>query len=265
MKRMIVCIKPVPDPNAWDRLRMDPVTKTLIREGIPSVINPLDKHAVEAALKLKDLFGAEVVLLSMAPADAQPLLREVLSMGADRAVLLSDRAFAGSDTLATARILARGVRNIGEFDLIFCGNFTLDGSTAQVPSQVAEFLDIPNIMHVCEMDISENERLLLTQKIEQGTVKLEAEPPLLLSFTKQANKPRYISFMEILAAEKREVHIWDNSMLNMDETLIGLKGSPTQMADLLLQPKQRKGIRLTGNPEEIARELAEKIHQLGII
>ncbi|MGD9083250.1 MAG: electron transfer flavoprotein subunit beta/FixA family protein, partial [Desulfobacterales bacterium] len=162
MKRMIVCVKPVPDPKAWDRLQMDPVSKTLIREGIPSVINPLDKHAVEAALEVKDRFGAEVVLLSMAPSDAQPVLREVLSMGADRAVLLSDKVFAGSDTLATARILAQGIRNIGEFDLIFCGNFTLDGSTAQVPSQVAEFLDIPNVMHICDMDILNTQRLLLT-------------------------------------------------------------------------------------------------------
>ena len=265
MKRVIVCVKPVPDPKAWDRLQMDPVSKTLIREGIPSVINPLDKHAVEAALEMKDLFGAEVILLSMAPFDAQPVLREVLAMGADRAVLLSDKAFAGSDTLATARILAQGIRNIGEFDLVFCGNFTLDGSTAQVPSQVAEFLDIPNVMHVRNMEILKPQSLLLTQKIEQGTVKLEAEPPLLLSFTKEANTPRYISFMEILAAEKREIRIWDNTNLNIDESLIGLKGSPTQMADLLLQSKQRKGIRLTGNPEEIARQLADKIHQLGII
>ena len=265
MKRIIVCMKPVPDPKAWDRLKMDPVSKTLIREGIPSVINPLDKHAVEAALQAKDLFGTEVILLSMAPLDTRPILREVLAMGADRAILLSDKAFAGSDTLATSRILAQGIRNIGEFDMIMCGNFTLDGSTAQVPSQVAEFLDVPNVMHVCNMDISNKDRLLLTQKIEQGFVKLEAEPPLLLSFTKEANKPRYISFMEILAAEKRDIQIWDNAMLNVDETLIGLEGSPTQMADLLVQKKKRTGIQMTGNPEDIARELADKIHQLGII
>ena len=106
---------------------------------------------------------------------------------------------------------------------------------------------------------------MLTQKIEQGFVKLEAGPPLLLSFTKEANKPRYISFIEILAAEKRDIQIWDNTILNVDETLIGLKGSPTQMADLLVQKKKRTGIQITGNPEDIARELADKIHQLGII
>ena len=112
MERIIVCIKPVPDPKAWDRLAMDPVTKTLIREGIPSVINPLDKHALEAALEIKDTHGAEVVLLAMAPASTRPVLREALAMGADRAVLLSDHWFAGSDTLATSRILATAIRRL---------------------------------------------------------------------------------------------------------------------------------------------------------
>ncbi|MCK9374548.1 MAG: electron transfer flavoprotein subunit beta/FixA family protein [Syntrophobacterales bacterium] len=142
MERVIVCLKPVPDPKAWDRLRMDPVTKTLVRDEIPNVINPLDKHALEAALEIKDAYGAEVVLLSMAPTPTLPVLREALAMGADRAVLLSDQWFAGSDTLATSRILATAIRRLEPFDLICCGNFTLDGSTAQVPSQIAELLGI---------------------------------------------------------------------------------------------------------------------------
>ncbi len=265
MERVIVCLKPVPDPKAWDRLRMDPVTKTLIREGIPSVINPLDKHALEAALEIKDISGAEVVLLSMAPLDSRPVIREVLALGADRAVLLSDKAFAGSDTLATAFILSEGIRHIGSFDLIFCGNYTLDGSTAQVPSQIAEFLCIANIMHVGNLEFSNGRRLLLTQKIEQGYVKLEAEPPLLLSFTKDANKPRYSSFLEILAAEKREITILTNTDLNLDESRIGLEGSPTKMADMLLRKRGRQGLRLEGSPEEIAQQLAQKIRQLGFI
>ena len=265
MERVIVCVKPVPDPKAWDRLRMDPVTKTLVREGIPSIINPLDKHALEAALEIKDARGAEVVLLSMAPPSSGPVLREALGMGAHRAVLLADRAFAGSDTLSTARILAAGIRRLGPFDLIFCGNFTLDGSTAQVPSQIAEFLGIPNIMHVTHLEFPEARRLVVTQKIERGYVKLEAEPPLLLSFTKEANKPRYITFLEILAAEKREIAIWSNADLNLDEMRLGLKGSPTQMADLLVRQKARQGLRLEGSPEEISQRLVEKIHQLGVI
>ncbi|MEW6387689.1 MAG: electron transfer flavoprotein subunit beta/FixA family protein [Thermodesulfobacteriota bacterium] len=265
MERIIVCVKPVPDPKDWHRLRLDPVTKTLIREGIPSIINPLDKHALEAALEIKDAQGAEVVILSMAPPATLPVLREALALGADRAVLLSDPAFAGSDTLATSRILTAGIRRLQPFDLIFCGNYTLDGSTAQVPSQIAELLGIPNIMHVTKMEFPEAGRLLVTQKIEPGYVKLAAKPPLLLSFTKEANRPRYTSFLEILAAEKREIAVWSNADLNLDPESIGLKGSPTQMADLLVQPKTRRGRRLEGTPEEMAQQLADKIHQLGVI
>ena len=265
MERVIVCVKPVPDPQAWDRLRLDPATKTLIREGIPSVINPLDKHALEAALEIKEASGAEVVLLSMAPPDTRPVIREALAMGADRAVMLSDKAFAGSDTLATALILATGIGRLGSFDLIFCGNFTLDGSTSQVPSQIAEFLGIANIMHVTKLQQENGQRFLVTQKIEHGYMKLEAEPPLLLSFTKEVNKPRFTSFLEILAAEKREIAEWTNADLNLDESRIGLEGSPTKMADLLMRKKGRQGLRLEGNPEEIAPQLAQKLHQLGFI
>jgi electron transfer flavoprotein beta subunit len=264
MRRVIVCLKPVPDPREWHRLRMDPVTKTLIREGMPNIINPLDKHALEAALQIKDTLGAEVVILSMAPPFVTPTLREALAMGADRAVLLSDRAFAGSDTLATARILAAGIRRIGAFDLVFCGNFTLDGSTAQVPSQLAEFLDIPNVMHVRRMEIGERV-LVLTQQMEQGYTRLEAEPPVLLAFTKEANKPRFISFLEILGAETREIATWNNEVLGLDPCCIGLSGSPTKMADLVLRQKQRRGDRIEGSPQEVAKRLAETIYQLGII
>jgi electron transfer flavoprotein beta subunit len=265
MNKVIVCLKPVPDPKAWDRLAMDPVTKTLMREGIPSVINPLDKHALEAALEIKDTHGAEVVLLTMAPASTLPVLREALAMGADRAVLLSDQWFAGSDTLATSRILAAAIRRLAPFDLICCGNSTLDGSTAQVPSQVAEFLQVPNIMHVSRMELEPAGKLVVTQKIEHGSVKFAAAPPLLLSFTKEANKPRYSSFLEILAAEDREIAIWSNADLQLGAGLIGLGGSPTQMADLLVRQKVRQGLHLTGSPEEIARQLADKISQMGII
>jgi electron transfer flavoprotein beta subunit len=250
MERVIVCLKPVPDPKNWDLLKMDERTKTLIRDGIPSAINPLDKHALEAGLQVKDTFGAEVVILSMAPPFVAPVLREALAMGADRAVLLSDRVFAGSDTLATARVLAEGVRRIGAFDLICCGNYTVDGSTAQVPSQVAELLGVPNVMHVSQMEFSPEQDVLITQEIERGYARLEGKPPLLLSFIK---------------AEKREIATWSNQDLGLDESLIGLGGSPTKMADLLLRKKEREGVRLVGSPEEIAQQLADKMYQLGIL
>ena len=265
MERVIVCLKPVPDPKNWDRLKMDPKTKTLIRDGIPSAINPLDKHALEAGLQIKDSCGAEVVLLSMAPPFVVPVVREALAMGADRAVLLSDRVFAGSDTLATARVLAEGVRRIGAFDLIFCGNYTVDGSTAQVPSQIGELLGIPNVMHVSQVEYHPGEALHITREIERGYTRLEGAPPLLLSFIKEANKPRYVSFLEMLEAEKREIAEWSNQDLGVDERLIGLGGSPTKMADLLLRKKKREGLRLEGSPEEIAQQLADKMSQLGIL
>ena len=265
MERVIVCLKPVPDPKNWDLLKMDQKTKTLIRDGIPSAINPLDKHALEAALQIKDVCGAEVVLLSMAPPFVEPVLREALAMGADRAVLLSDRVFAGSDTLATARVLAAGVRSIGAFDLICCGNYTVDGSTAQVPSQVAELLGVPNVMHVSEMEFRPGNGVLVSQEIERGYARLDGKPPLLLSFIKEANKPRYVSFLEMLEAEKREIKVLSNEDLGVDVSLLGLGGSPTKMADLLLRKKKREGVRLEGSPEEIAQQLADKMYQMGIL
>ncbi len=143
---------------------MDPTTQTLKREGVPSIINPLDKHALEAALTIREAHGGEVVLLSMAPPFAESTIREGLAMGADRAVLLSDPVFAGSDTLATAIILAAGCRWIGQSDMVFCGNLSIDGSTAQVCSQLAEFLNLPNVMHVIGLEW-EDTNLIITQKI----------------------------------------------------------------------------------------------------
>jgi electron transfer flavoprotein beta subunit len=265
MKRIIVCIKPVPDPKHWGEVSMDPVTKTLRREGIPSIINPLDKHALEAALSIREAQEGEVVVLSMAPPFATPIIREGLAMGADRAVLLSDPVFAGSDTLATAIILAAGCRYIGEFDMVLCGNLSIDGSTAQVCSQLAEFLDLPNVMHVIGLDWQEKERIIITQKIEHGYVRLEAAAPLVLSVRKELNKPRYIPFTGIIEAESKEIMQLSNEDLHIDPGLIGLDGSPTKMADLEIRRFERAKERLQGSVEEIAVRLADKIYHYGII
>jgi electron transfer flavoprotein beta subunit len=265
MKRVIVCLKPVPDPKEWNKLSLDPVTKTLVREGISSVINPLDKHALEAALVLKDATGAEVVLVSMAPPNAKALLMEALAMGADRACLLSDRVFSGSDSLATARILAAGIRRVGPFDVVLCGNQTLDGSTAQVSSQLAEFLGIPNVMHVEALQYDQTGALRLVQAIEHGQVHLETNPPILLSVTKRINKPRFCSFLELLKAEKKEITVWTNADLALDGSLIGLAGSPTVMVDLFVRQKRRSGAKVTGEPETMVQAVLNKLCQLGTI
>jgi electron transfer flavoprotein beta subunit len=265
MKRIIVCIKPVPDPKAWHKLSLDPVTRTLVRQGIPVVINPLDKNALEAALALKDATGAEVVLLSMAPPDTKALLMEALAMGADRACLLSDRVFAGSDSLATARILAAAIGKIGAFDVVLCGNYSLDGSTAQVPSELAQYLGIPNVMHVEALSVDPAGVLTIVQTIEQGRVHLESASPLLLSVTRKINKPRFCSFLEMLKAEKKDVALWSNADLSLDPARIGLSGSPTRMVDLFVRPKRRAGQIVTGEPEVLAETLKQKLYQLGVI
>ena len=264
MKRIIVCIKPVPDPKHWDQVSMDPVTQTLKREGIPSIINPLDKHALEAALSIREAQGGEVVLLSMAPPFADSIIREGLAMGADRAVLLSDPLFAGSDTLATAHILAAGCQWIGAFDMVLCGNLSIDGSTAQVCSQLAEFLDLPNVMHVIGLDW-EDTNLIITRKIEHGHTKLKGSLPLVLSVRKELNKPRYIPFTGIIAAETKEIKVVSSKDLQLDSTLIGLDGSPTKMAGLEIRRFQRAKERLEGSVEEKVEKLADRIYQYGII
>jgi electron transfer flavoprotein beta subunit len=265
MKRIIVCVKPVPDPKHWDKVVMDEETMTLKREGIPNVINPLDKHAIEAALATREEQGGEVVLLSMAPVFTQTILREGLAMGADRAVLLSDPAFAGSDTLATAHILAAGCLSIKDFDLILCGNLSIDGSTAQVCSQLAEFLEIPNVMHVIGLHWETSGKPIITQQIEYGHVKLEGSLPLVISVKKELNKPRYIPFSGILAAESKEIQILSARDLDVDPGLIGLDGSPTKMAGLEVRKFERARERLEGTGDEIVKALVDRMYQYGIL
>jgi electron transfer flavoprotein beta subunit len=258
-------MKPVPDPKHWDKVSMDPKTQTLRREGIPTIINPLDKQALEAALTLREASGGEVVLLSMAPPFLRTVIREGLAMGADRAVLLSDPAFAGSDTLATANILAAGCRWIGEFDLVICGDLSVDGSTAQVSAQLGEWLNIPSVMHLVGLEWGQGDDMILTQKIEQGKARLKARPPLVLSVRKELNKPRYTPFTGILAAETKEIVVVDKEALPVDEGFVGLGGSPTKMAGMELRRFERSGERLQGSPDEIVRQLADKIYQYGVL
>lgn len=261
--RLIVCLKPVPDPKHWNKLRLDPETKTLVRAGVPAVINPLDKKALEAALRLREAHGGEVIVLSMAPPEAAPVLREALAMGADRAVVLSDRAAAGSDTLATAHILAGAVRKIGDFDLILCGDETIDGGTAQVSAQLAEFLDLPNLMHVSDIQAGPEGPLTVRSLIEQGSLLVEIAPPAVLAVAKEINEPRYVTLMNILQAEQKEIAVWSLADLCLSEPCVGLQGSPTQMADLFAPQRTKRAEMLAGEPREMARQLADRLHRLG--
>lgn len=261
--RTIVCVKAVPDPKHWHRLQFDTATKTLVRKGIPTTLNPLDRHALEAALVLREKFGGEVIVLSMAPEEARSVLKEALAMGADRAILLSDRLFAGSDTLGTAYVLSAGVEKIGSFDLVLCGDETIDGGTAQVSAQLAEFLEVPNLMHVSAVDASVESFWRVLSRIEHGFSVIEIRPPMVLAVVKSINQPRYVTLMNILEAETKEVLVWSAQELDLKEPWAGLAGSPTAMGDLLAPQKKGMAEMLHGKPEEQARLLADRLHRLG--
>ncbi len=261
--KIIVCLKPVPDPKEWGKLKLDPKTKTLVRAGIGSVINPLDKHALEAALTLREKLGGQVLVVSMAPPDAGPVLKEALAMGADEAYLLSDRAFAGSDTLGTAHVLAQGIKDLGGCDLVLCGNETIDGGTAQVSAQIAEYLDMPNLMHVSHIEASGEGVFTVHTGIGHGRLVIEISPPMVLSVVKEMNTPRYITMMDILDAEEKPVHIWSGEKVCVLESCVGLANSPTQMADLFIPQKKKQAEMLTGAPAQQAKELAERLKRLG--
>jgi electron transfer flavoprotein beta subunit len=261
--RFIVCLKPVPDPKHWNRLTLDPETKTLIRDGIPCIINPLDRKALEEALQLRERGGGEVIVLSMAPPYTTPVLREALAMGADGSILLSDPSFGGSDTLATSYIMATAIKKLAPYHLILCGDQTLDGSTGQVSTQIAEFLDIPNLIHVKDIEILKSGVFRVRSQIEQGYMCVEIKPPMVLSVSKEINEPRYITFLNILEAEKKEIKIWSSKDLSLCEPWVGLTGSPSQMADLSIPTSKRKGEILQGTATEMAKILAERLRRLG--
>ena len=273
--RIIVCLKPVPDPKYWSRLRLDSKTKTLIRDGIPSIINPLDKNALEAALQLQEKEGGEVIILSMAPLFCLSILREALAMGGDRAVLLSDKVFAGSDTLATSYILSEGVKKIGPFDLILCGNQTIDGWTGHVGPQLSEFLGIEGIGWVRMIEAfhfdqnamgrSKKGSVIVRRNLDHGYIRIKAPMPVLLSVVKDINTPRYTTFAGILEAEKKEIQILSASDLKIDPSQVGLTGSPTKMADLFMPEMRRRKEIIQEKPEAASRLIIEKIHQRGLI
>ena len=261
--RVAVFIKPVPDPQHYDKITIDPVSKTITRQGVPTIINPLDRHAIEAALQVKEKFGGRVTVVTMSPPSAETELREALAMGADGAYLLTDRAFAGADTWATSYTLAQCVKQLGGFDLIFTGAESADGATAQVPAQVAEWLDIAHVWNVCFYDILDD-HVSAKMKIENGYIEFELRLPALLAVTRDVNKPRYTSLMGVMKAKKKPLTVLTKSDLNLDYGCIGLNGSPTQPGDIFSPSISRKGEIVDGDPEAISAQLIAKLRAAGI-
>ena len=221
---IIVCIKQVPDTT---EIKIDPVKNTLIREGVPSIMNPDDKGGLELALRFKDKYGANVTVISMGPPQADVILREAFAMGVDRAILLSDRKFAGADTLATSYALAGAIKTM-DYDLIIAGRQAIDGDTAQVGPEMAEHLGLPQVSYVMDAE-RKGDNLIVKKENEDSIQVLEVEGKCVLTVLASAFEPRYMTVSGIVEAYNKEVEVWGADKLDVDEEKLGLKGSPTKV------------------------------------
>jgi len=258
---IIICLKPAPDPKRWDSIQLDPVTRALQREGIQSVLGPLDKRALEEGLRLKEAHGGKVTVMAMAPPSARENLVEALAMGADEGYLLSDRAFAGSDTWATSLVLSTGIRKIAGFDMILCGSYSLDGSTGHVGAQVAEFLGILNVSQVVAVENIGGGKLRTKSLMESGYRILETPLPALITVTREINTPRFTSLFGVIEAENKPLITWSADDLGVAPGKVGFRGSPTQTGGVFMPEMRRKAEMLSGEPEEMVQEIVRKIRQ----
>lgn len=258
---IIVCIKQVPDTTD---VRIDPQTNTLVREGVPSIINPFDENAIECGLQLVEKHGGKVTVISMGPPQAEKALRDALAMGADEAILLSDRAFAGSDTLATSYTLAQAIQKIGEYDLIICGKQAFDGDTAQVGPGLAEHLGLPQVTYAIDIQI-EGRKAIVKRMLSDCFEVVETRLPCLITVVKQMNEPRHASLKNVMKARKKEIPIWTAADLGADLARCGLNGSPTNVVRVFAPQRQRHGELIEGDPEEQVGALIRKLRERMII
>lgn len=260
--RTVVCLKVVPRP---EEVRVDLEKRVLERSGVRSVINPSDLNALEIALALRDRHGGRVTVLSMGPPNFEPYLRVALAVGADEAVLLSDRAFGGADTLATSYTLAAGVRTLGGADLVVCGDESSDGGTSQVPQGVAEWLGFSQATYVDQVEVPMEGMLRARRLLEDGTETLELPLPAVLSVLGGANEVRFLDYDRWAMAEQATIRVIDAAALGADPNAIGLKGSPTVVAGLreVRKPGRRREV-VTLPPGAAAARLAEELRRLGL-
>ena len=265
--KAIVCVKQVPDTSGKVAVNPD---GTLNRASMETITNPDDLNAVEAALKLKDETGCKVVVITMGPPPAEGMLRELLARGADEAVLVSAREFGGSDTFATSQILAAAINKIGleDDDIVFCGRQAIDGDTAQVGSQIAEKLHIPQISYAADIK-KEGNTVTVKRMLEDGYMTIQTQTPCLLTCIKELNAPRYMSLGGIMDCYSKPVEVYDYNTLKddplIDPTTIGLKGSPTNIFKSFTPPQKGKGRMLEGADKNTCAELAAELLKKHII
>lgn len=254
--KIIVCMKQVPDAKD---VRLDPVTNTLAREGVQSIMNPYDQHALEEAVRLKEAHAGEVVALTMGPPQAEEMLRQAISCGADSAVLVSDRAFAGADTWATAYTLEHALKTIGDFDLILCGKQAIDGDTAQVGPGLATRLGIPYLTCVQKIRESSASGLVAERMMDDGYDLVALEYPALLTVVKDINEPRVPSIKGKMKAKKAEIVRLSAADIKADPACIGLPGSPTKVVNVFPPPARGERSVLQGTLDEQIDQLVEKL------
>lgn len=257
--RIIVCIKQVPSTN---EVRLHPVHNTIMRDGRQSVINPFDTYAIEEALQIKEQHEGEVIAVSMGIPATERLLRDAESRGVDRAVLLSDRSFAGADTLATAYTLSLGIKEIDNFDLILCGKMAVDGDTAQIGPELAENLGIPHVTDVCELIKVSKSQIVCKKITDYGHQILKVKLPALITVVKDINMPRLPSIQGVIFGLTAPFEIKDAAALKADENRIGLKGSPTQVVKTYIPKRQNEAIELKGDAEtqaELIKDLLKEV------
>ena len=260
---IVVCIKQVPDTT---QVQIDPVTNTLVREGIPFIANPYDTHALEEALRMKDRFGLRVAAISMGPPNAEATLRKALAVGVDEAILLSDRAFGGADTLATSKVLSAAIQKLHEEEevgLVLCGKQTIDGDTAQVGPGIAtrnRYSQLTLVDRVEAVDLI-SKKIRVRRKLEGRHEIVESPMPAMLTVVRELNRPRYPTVPLRLESEALEVKVWNNEVLKLDVNTIGLKGSPTWVSRIF-SPEREKG-EIVGDgvsdPKGTAKLLIEKL------
>jgi len=253
--RIIVPIKQVPETKA---VKMDEKTGTVIRDGVESIINPLDLYAVELAIQINEKLGGETIVLSMGPPKAMEALKEAIAMGIDHAYLVSDRVFGGSDTWATSYILSEAVKKIGKYDLIICGERATDGDTGQVGPGIASWLDLPVLSYVNKLDSISSECCRVHRLIEEGEDVSECDYPLLLTVVKEVSDPRLPTLRGKKRAKEQEIPIWSNAELNLEVGNLGLKGSPTRVAKIFRPKVTRECEKITATDDAGMAEAINK-------
>ena len=261
--KIVVCIKQVPDTT---EVKLDPKTNTLIIDGVPSIINPDDKAGIEAALTLKEQLGGTVTVVCMGPPQADVALREALAMGCDDAILMSDRAFGGSDTYATAHVIAAGLKTL-DYDLIITGRQAIDGDTAQVGPQIAEQLGIPQVSYAAEVKTAEDGAVVVKRQFEDRYQLLKVKTPCLITALSELAQPRYMTVSGIVNAYNKEVKVltFEDVKNNLNPDFIGLKGSPTNVKQSFTKQVKGAGTVINVSADEAVKTIMDKLIEKHII